>query len=256
MRLKIGRPTGFAGRDDELALLAGLLNAAGTFGPVEVSAVAGLAGSGQNHLGGPSRARSHETRLALVGKRFSPTVIVAAARRCTLSRMGTDSPAGQIRLPLPPRQRPDSPARAPLQARRSAVRGSLGLLEEEVFDAVACNFGLGDTDHLYGALANVARLLRLVFCILHPCFPGAGRVSASWPTGGAYHGEAWWLWADELSNIRYKVGATHRTGLVVDRVAASPADRDWANERPGTARAPVYLVVRALRLPSPAVWLQ
>lgn len=143
-----------------------------------------------------------------------------------------------------------------------------GLLEEEVFDAVACNFGLGDIDHLYGALANVARLLRpggrFVFCILHPCFPSAGRVSASWPTGGTYHGEAWWLWADELSSIRHKVGATHRTvsshlnaladsGLVVDRVAESPADRDWADERPATAGAPVYLVVRALRPPSLAV---
>ena len=138
------------------------------------------------------------------------------------------------------------------------------MLEEEVFDAVACNFGLGDTDHLYGALANVARLLRLVFCILHPCFPGAGRVSASWPTGGTYHGEAWWLWAIELSRIRYKVGATHRTVsshlnalvdscLVVDRVAEPHADRDWANERPGTAGTPVYLVARALRPPSPAV---
>ena len=50
MRLKIGRPTGFVGRDDELALLAGLLNAAGTFGPVAVSAVAGLAGVGKTTL--------------------------------------------------------------------------------------------------------------------------------------------------------------------------------------------------------------
>jgi SAM-dependent methyltransferase len=143
-----------------------------------------------------------------------------------------------------------------------------GLLEEEVFDAAACNFGLGDTDHLYGALANVGRLLRpggrFVFCILHPCSPGAGRVSASWPTGGTYHGGAWWLSADELSRIRYKAGATHRavssylkalvdSGLVVDRVAEPPADRDWADERSGTAGAPVYLVARALRPPSPAV---
>jgi DNA-binding transcriptional ArsR family regulator len=69
---------------------------------------------------------------------------------------------------------------------------------------------------------------------------------------------------DELSSIRYKVGATHRTvsshlnalvdsGLVVDRVSEPPADRDWANERPGTAGTHVHLVVRALRPPSPAV---
>jgi len=136
-----------------------------------------------------------------------------------------------------------------------------------IADRVACNFGLGDTDHLYGALANVARLLRpsgrFVFCILHPCFPGAARVSASWPTGGTYHGEAWWLSAAALSSIRNKVGATHRTvssylnafvdsGLVVDRVGEQPAERDWANERPGTAGAPAYLVV-PLRPPIPSV---
>ena len=47
MRLKIGRPTGFADRDDELALLAGLLDAFGMFRPVAASAVAGWAGVGK-----------------------------------------------------------------------------------------------------------------------------------------------------------------------------------------------------------------
>ena len=42
--------TAFAGRDDELALLADLLNPAGTEGPVVVSAVAGLAGIGKTSL--------------------------------------------------------------------------------------------------------------------------------------------------------------------------------------------------------------
>jgi tetratricopeptide (TPR) repeat protein len=41
---------GFTGRDDELALLAGLLDPAGTSGPVVVSAVAGLAGVGKTTL--------------------------------------------------------------------------------------------------------------------------------------------------------------------------------------------------------------
>jgi hypothetical protein len=41
---------GFTGRDDELALLAGLLNPAATSGPVVVSAVAGLAGVGKTTL--------------------------------------------------------------------------------------------------------------------------------------------------------------------------------------------------------------
>ena len=42
--------TGFTGRDDELAVLAGLLDPAGTSGPVVVSAVAGLAGVGKTTL--------------------------------------------------------------------------------------------------------------------------------------------------------------------------------------------------------------
>ena len=42
--------TGFTGRDDELAMLAGLLDPAGSAGPVVVSAVAGLAGVGKTTL--------------------------------------------------------------------------------------------------------------------------------------------------------------------------------------------------------------
>jgi hypothetical protein len=38
-----------------------------------------------------------------------------------------------------------------------------------------------------------------------------------------------------------------------DRVTKPPADGAWANERPGTAGKPVYLVVRALRLRSPSI---
>ena len=41
---------GFTGREDELAVLAGLLDPAGTGGPVVVSAVAGLAGVGKTTL--------------------------------------------------------------------------------------------------------------------------------------------------------------------------------------------------------------
>jgi hypothetical protein len=102
--------------------------------------------------------------------------------------------------------------------------------------------------------------------IPYVCFPGAARVSASWPTVGTCHGEAWWPSADKLSIIRNKVGATNQTfsshlnalvdsGLVADHIAEPPADRDWANERPGMAGAPVYLVVRALGPPSPSVYL-
>src|SRR5450755_275880 len=42
--------SGFTGRDDELAVLAGLLDPAGSAGPVVVSAVAGLAGVGKTTL--------------------------------------------------------------------------------------------------------------------------------------------------------------------------------------------------------------
>ena len=49
--------TGFTGRDGELAVLAGLLDPAGTSGPVLVSAVAGLAGVGQDDPGGGGGAR-------------------------------------------------------------------------------------------------------------------------------------------------------------------------------------------------------
>jgi SAM-dependent methyltransferase len=151
-----------------------------------------------------------------------------------------------------------------------ADAAATSLLEEEAFDAVACNFRLSDTGDLCDAFANLARLLRpggrLVFCILHPCLPGAARASASWPAVGTYHDEAWWLSADEPSSIRYQVGTTHWTvslhlnafvdsGLVADRVAEPPADGEWANERPGTAGTAMYLVVRALSPPSPSVRL-
>ena len=46
-RQQPGSPAGFTGRDDELAVLAGLLDPAGTSGPVVVSAMAGLAGVGK-----------------------------------------------------------------------------------------------------------------------------------------------------------------------------------------------------------------
>jgi hypothetical protein len=36
---------------------------------------------------------------------------------------------------------------------------------------------------------------------------------------------------------------------------ATPADGDWANERPGTAGTPVSPVVLALRPSGPSVWL-
>lgn len=136
------------------------------------------------------------------------------------------------------------------------------LLAGRSFDAVVCNFGLSDIDDLGSTLANVGGVLResgrFVFCILHPCFPGVDRVSGSWPPAGSYYDEGWWLADGELSTLRNRVGANHRTvstylnalgdaGLVLDHIAEPAPDEEWASERTGAGRFPVYLVVRAVR---------
>jgi SAM-dependent methyltransferase len=138
-----------------------------------------------------------------------------------------------------------------------------GLLQGASFDAVVCNFGLSDIDDLKGTLANVVRIMRagarFVFCILHPCFPGAPGVSGSWPPHARYYDEGWWLAEGELSAIRNKVGANHRTiatycnglidsGLVIDRIAEPPPEDDWARNQPGAHSVPVYLSMRAVKL--------
>jgi len=140
--------------------------------------------------------------------------------------------------------------------------GSPTLLPAESFDAVVSHFGLSDMDELAPVVSNVARLLRpsgaFVFSILHPCFPGVGRVSGSWPPTATYYDEGWWLADGELSWIRREVGANHRMvstylnalrdgGLAIERVCEPRPQEDWARDRPGGAALPVYLVVRAGR---------
>jgi len=135
-----------------------------------------------------------------------------------------------------------------------------GLLAGERFDALTCNFGLSDIDDPAGTLANVTRLLRpggrFVFSILHPCFPGGGEVSGSWPADATYHDEGFWRADRAQSTIRNQVGAHHRTiatylnglldaGLSLDRMAEPPPDESWAVDRPGLSAWPVYLVVRS-----------
>ncbi len=177
-----------------------------------------------------------------------------------LARRGADVVGVDISEPLIAAAR-DREDQSPLGI--TYVQGDVsapGLLSDQLFDAATCNFGLSDIDDLAGALTNVARVLRpggrFVFSILHPCFPGDGDVSGSWPEDSGYFDERWWRAGGRLSTLRSRVGANHRTistymnglveaGLIIDRVAEPPPDEDWTSDRPGTASMPVYLTVRA-----------
>jgi hypothetical protein len=48
-----------------------------------------------------------------------------------------------------------------------------------------------------------------VFSILHPCFPGGGEISGSWPAGGSYRDEGWW----RAEAARHPVYLVVRCGL-------------------------------------------
>lgn len=83
-------------------------------------------------------------------------------------------------------------------------------------------------------------------------------MSGSWPPHATYFDEGWWLADGQLSAIRNKVGANHRTvatycnalvdsGLVIERVAEPPPEDDWAPDRPAAHSVPVYLVMGAVR---------
>jgi 2-polyprenyl-3-methyl-5-hydroxy-6-metoxy-1,4-benzoquinol methylase len=139
-------------------------------------------------------------------------------------------------------------------------------LAGETFDAVACNHGMADIDDLDGALGTVARVLRpggrFAFSLLHPCFPGWDDTApSSWPRGGGYHAEGWWLATNP--GIRGRVGSNHRTlstylnsvirhGLTVEEVAEpAPSPRVRARQlaaQPGAGPLPMNLAVRCRRL--------
>jgi len=143
-----------------------------------------------------------------------------------------------------------------------ADAGSAGALAGETFDAVVCNHGLADIDDLDGTLATVARVLRgggrFVFSILHPCFPGwDDDAPSSWPRGGGYHAEGWWLARNP--GIRGKAGSNHRTvstylnsavhhHLAIEEVAEpAPGPNLRARQQaaqPGAGPVPMFLVVR------------
>jgi SAM-dependent methyltransferase len=135
------------------------------------------------------------------------------------------------------------------------------VLAEVTFDGVVCNYGLTDVDDLDGLLASVARWLRpggwFVFSLLHPCFPGWGDdAPSSWPPGGGYYQEGWWLAGN--TGYRGRVGSSHRMistylnsliahGLVLER-AAEPLPGPSMEQRrpPGAAGVPFYFVGRAV----------
>jgi SAM-dependent methyltransferase len=140
------------------------------------------------------------------------------------------------------------------------------VLANDSFDRVACGFGLSDVDDLDDAIATIARVLvsggRFAFSILHPCFPGAGDMSGSWPPEGRYFDEQRWYPRGVASTLRQQVGANHRTfstyvntlirhGFSV-RIVEEPApDDSWSAARPAAARLPLYLVVSSTKTSPP-----
>jgi len=140
---------------------------------------------------------------------------------------------------------------------------SSGEIPDRSFDRVFCGFGLSDVDDLDGALATVSRVLtvggRFVFCILHPCFPGAEGVSGSWPPDGNYYDERLWFADGSASTLRHQVGANHRTlstyvnsliahGLVIERVSEPEPTGQWALDWPKAATLPGYLAVSCTKV--------
>jgi SAM-dependent methyltransferase len=141
-------------------------------------------------------------------------------------------------------------------------------LEGMSFDAVVCSFGLSDIDDLDSSVATIAGVLRtggrFVFSILHPCFPGGQGVSGSWPSGGDYYDEVWWLADGALSTLRRQVGANHRMlstylnllrrhGLWLDQVVEPNPPPEWADQRPDAAGFPVFLVARCVKTDAPGI---
>ena len=132
------------------------------------------------------------------------------------------------------------------------------------FDAVVCNFGLSDIDDLTGAAARLGRVLKpggsFTFSILHPCFAGTPTVAGSWPFGGAYPDERFWIPTDQRAALRRQVGANHRTlatyvnvlarnDLHIEALNEPPAPTAWHDDpiRRDAARLPVFLVARCAR---------
>jgi len=131
------------------------------------------------------------------------------------------------------------------------------------FDLAVCTFGLSDIDDLDRALTAVTCALRtggrFVLSIVHPCFPGAGTVSGSWPPNRPYSFEGRWTASGAESSLRRRVGANHRMlstylnalvghGLRLDAtIEPDPPDEWTASSRADAARLPVFLVLAATK---------
>ncbi len=123
--------------------------------------------------------------------------------------------------------------------------------------------GMRYVDDLDGALAGADALLRPGGRFVHPCFPGAPGVSASWPPSARYYDEGRWTSDAELSALRRQVGAQHRMlssylnafrrhGLWLDELREPVPASQWADSRPGADRVPVYVAGRCLKMRLPA----
>jgi SAM-dependent methyltransferase len=132
----------------------------------------------------------------------------------------------------------------------------------EIFDAVACSFGLSDIDDLDGCTRTVAAVLRtggrFVFSLLHPCFPGGGETSGSWPPSASYYDEGWWVAGGRDSSLRRQVGANHRMlstyintfrahDLHIDAVVEPTPPQEWQEQHLTAADFPVFLVARCVK---------
>jgi SAM-dependent methyltransferase len=134
-------------------------------------------------------------------------------------------------------------------------------LERTIFDGVTCSFGLSDIEHLEGAIATVARVLRpggfFAFSLLHPCFPGweSKQATPSWSPERGYYAEGWWRPRSPAHGLRPRVGATHRMlssylntfaryRLVIEQMVEPPPPSDWLTEPPRDGPVPIYLVGR------------
>lgn len=178
-----------------------------------------------------------------------------------LARRGADVVGVDLSAALLGKARADE-ERKPLGIQYvQADAASDSLLEGEIFDTVVCSFGLSDIDDLDGCISTVARLLRpggyFVFSLLHPCFPGGGEVSGSWPSTETYYDEGWWAAHGRSSSLRRQVGANHRMvstylnilavhRLYVDVVVEPTPPREWSEQRLAVACLPVFLVVRCV----------
>jgi SAM-dependent methyltransferase len=174
----------------------------------------------------------------------------------------------------------DLSARLIAQARRQEAAVALGIafrvgdartldgLADGAFAGVAANRSLNNIDDLDAAVQAVRRVLRpggrLVFTIPHPCFETAHASSATTPDGrtgrlvSGYFDERFWR-SDNRQGVR-RAGSWHRMlatylntlfddGLAVTRVLEPEPSSALAASRPGRGDVPMFLVVRAARLP-------